>query len=214
MSSVTAVHAGYLVADSAAAAGTVGGVGGALLVAGSALSPSALRSAVAQHAPGAAIVFRSRLLAGLSAAPLRHGAYLALLLGAAAAAVCGLLVLLISLLLSAAPRRRVLLRLRTMGMSTAQARLATFVELLPQLLAVLAGGAACALALVPVLGPALNLAGFTGSAAGVPIQLEPGWLAITAVALLVLVLAVLTGQTTVTGHETPRSLEKGEWGQP
>ncbi len=214
MSAVSAVQSGYLVLNSSAAVGTVGGTGGVLLVAGPALSAFALRSAVAQHSPGATVVFRSRLLDGLAAAPLRHGAYLALLLGAFAAACCGLLVLLISLLLSAPSRRLVLVRLNTMGLSRAQGRLAVLVELLPQLLAVLAGGVACAVALGPALGPALNLTGFTGSAVGVPILLEPAWLAGTGLALLVLLLVVLTGQTSAARQPTARSLAKGEWGQP
>jgi putative ABC transport system permease protein len=209
MSAVAATSAGYLVMDRRAA-GSLAGAPDALLVAGPGVNQSALRAVVARYAAGATIVFRSRLLAGLQAAPLRRGAYQALALGAVAAACCGLLVLLLSLLLSARSREQALARIAAMGLSAAQARLLVFIELLPQLLAVLAGGLACALALVPALGPALSLAAITGAAGSVPVQVEPAWLAVTGLALLVLALAALTGQTLLTSRNASRSLRMEE----
>lgn len=210
MSAVAATSAGYLVLDRQAAArlGIVGLSRGpdALLLAGPSIGQPGLRAAVARDAPRASVLLRSRLLARLEAAPLRHGAYLALVLGAVASACCCLLVLLLSLLLSAGSRQQALARMNTMGLSAAQGRLLTLIEVLPQLLAVLAGGLACAVVLVPVLGPALSLSVFTGSAAPVSLSVQPAWLAGTAVALLALAITTLAGQTLVASRGAPRSL--------
>jgi putative ABC transport system permease protein len=181
-----------------------------LLVNGQHLNEAALRAAVARQEPGATIVFRSQLLAGLELAPLEHGAYQAMTLGGIAAGVCGLLVLLLSLLLSASGRRLALARMTTMGLSATQARQLGLVELLPQLLAVVAGGLACAVALVPLIGPALNLDVFTQSTSSVAVRIEPAWLVVAVVALLVLAVVTLAGQTMLTDRTAARSLRIGE----
>jgi putative ABC transport system permease protein len=181
-----------------------------LLVDGPDLNAAALRAAVARQGPGATIVFRSALLAGLELAPLQHGAYLAMTLEGIAAGVCGLLVLLLSLLLTASARRMALARMSTMGLSAGQARLLGLVELLPQLLAVVAGGLGCAVALVPLIGPALNLEVFTGSVSSVPVQVEPEWLVVAGVGLVVLAVVTVAGQTMLTDPTAARSLRMGE----
>ncbi len=180
-----------------------------LLVGGQGLSRVALAAAVARYGPGAGIVLRSRLIAGLERAPLQRGAYLALALGAVAAACCGLLVLLLSLLLSASARRLALARMSTMGLSGGQARLLGLVELLPQLLAVLAGGLGSAAALVPLIGPALNL-GIFGATSSVTVRVEPEWLVVAGAGLVVLALLTLSGQTMLTDRTAARSLRMGE----
>jgi putative ABC transport system permease protein len=209
MSAVFASNGGYLVLTRQAAA-ALGVAPSSLLVTGQSLNEPALRAAVARRDAGATIVFRSRLLTRLAAAPLRQGAYLALALGAAAAACCCLLALLLSLLLSASARQLALARMTTMGLSGSQARLLSVVELLPQLLAVLAGGLVCGLALVPATGPALSLTVITGSASSVPVQIEPLWLVAVGAGLLVLAIVTLTGQTMLTDRTAPRSLRMGE----
>ena len=210
MSAVAAIGgSGYLVLSRDVARGAAPPAG-ALLIAGQGIDSAALRAAVARYGAGASIVLRSALLTKLQAAPLQHGTSLALELSAVAAACCCLLALLLMLLLSAPSRRQTLARLATMGMSARQARTLELTELLPQLLAVLAGGLACAIALVPALGPALQLANITGSASGVPVRVEPAWLAGTAVGLLILALAALTGQTMLTERDAARSLRAGE----
>jgi putative ABC transport system permease protein len=181
-----------------------------LLVNGPDLNEGALLAAVARQGPGAAVVFRSKVLAGLELAPLQHGAYLAMTLGGIAAGVCGLLVLLLSLLLSASARRQALARMSTMGLSGGQARLLGLVELLPQLLAVVVGGLGCAVALVPLIGPALSLEVFTGSTSGVPVGVEPEWLVVAGVGLVVLALTTVAAQTVLTGPTAARSLRIGE----
>jgi putative ABC transport system permease protein len=120
------------------------------------------------------------------------------------------LVLLLSLLLSASGRQAALARMATMGLSAGQGRVLGLVELLPQMLAVLAGGLACAAALVPVIGPELNLGIFTGSGSSVPVRVEPVWLVAVGAGLLVLAIATLTGQTMLTDRTAPRSLRIGE----
>jgi putative ABC transport system permease protein len=209
MSAVFAASGGYLVLSREAAA-ALRVAPNSLLVTGQSLNERALRAVVARYDAGATIVFRSRLLTRLGAAPLRQGAYLALALGAAAAACCCLLVLLLSLLLSASARQLALTRMTTMGLSGAQARLLSMIELLPQLLAVLAGGVACALALVPTTSPALSLTVITGSASSVPVRIEPLWLVGVGAGLLVLAIVTLTGQTMLTDRNAPRSLRMGE----
>ena len=209
MSAVFPANGGHLVLTRQAAA-ALGVTPNSLLVSGQSLNEPTLRAAVARHDAGATIVFRSQLLTRLAAAPLRQGAYLALALGAAAAACCCLLVLLLSLLLSASARQLALARMTTMGLSGGQTRLLSVVEMLPQLLAVLAGGLACALALVPATGPALSLTVITGSASSVPVQIEPLWLVAVGAGLLVLAIVTLTGQTLLTDRNAPRSLRMGE----
>jgi putative ABC transport system permease protein len=181
-----------------------------LLVRGSDLNRAALAAAVARDGPGGTIVYRSQVLAGLEQAPLQHGAYLVLGLGAGAAGCCCLLVLLLSLLLSASARRLALARLATMGLSAGQGRVLGLVELLPQLVAVLTGGLVCAAALVPLTGPALSLGIFTGSSSSVPVRIEPVWLAGAGAGLLVLELVMLTGQSLLTDRYAPVMLRIGE----
>jgi putative ABC transport system permease protein len=181
----------------------------ALLVRGADLNSEALAAAVARYGPGARVVLRSRLVAALRRAPLQRDAYLALALGAVAATCCGLLVLVLSLLLSASARRLALARMSTMGLSSEQARLLGLVELLPQLLAVLAGGLGSAAALVPLIGPALNLAAF-GAAGSVAVRVEPEWLVAAGAGLIVLALLTLSGQTMLTDRTAARSLRMGE----
>jgi putative ABC transport system permease protein len=177
-----------------------------LLVVGSGINEQTLTAAVTRHAPAAKIIFRSRRLTALEDSPLQHGAYLALALGGAAAVGCGLLVLLLSLLLSAPSRQVTLARMSTMGLSAGQGRLTAVLEAVPQLLAVLVGGAATAAVLGPLLGPALSLSVFTGSPSSVPVRIDPVWLAASAACLLVLAIGTLTSQTAVTSHQAARSV--------
>jgi putative ABC transport system permease protein len=217
MSAIAAIGGGlgYLVVDQQVAGSAshrqlAGDLPNALMVDGQSISRAALAAVVARRAPGGAVVSRSGLLAGLERAPLQHGAYLVLAFGAVAAGCCCLLVLLLSLLLSASGRRLVLARMITMGLSGGQGRVLGAVELLPQLVAVLAGGLACAVALVPLVGPALSLGVFTGSASGVLVRVEPDWLVVAGAGLVVLAVLTLLGQTILTGRTAARSLRMGE----
>jgi putative ABC transport system permease protein len=209
MSALPYVSNGYLVLPRQAL-GNAAPPPTTLLVVGSDLNHAALRAAVARYAPGGKVVFRSQLVAGLEDQPLQHGALLAMTLGGAAAGVCGLLVLLLSLLLSASARALVLARMSTMGLSGGQGRLLGVVELVPLLVAVVAGGLGCAVALVPLVGPALSLGVFTGSGSSVPVGVELWWLVAGGAGLLVLAVVAVAVQTVLTGRTAARSLRMGE----
>jgi putative ABC transport system permease protein len=209
MTAFLPVSNGYLVLPSQAL-GALAPQPNVLLVNGQDLNQAALRAVVARDDPGSRVAFRSELLAGLENAPLEHGAYLAMTLGGVAASICGLLVLLLSLLLSATTRRLAVARMSTMGLSGGQARLLGVVELLPQLLAVVVGGLGCAVAMVPLIGPALSLEVFSSSANTVPPQIEPQWLVLAGAGLLVLAVATLMGETMLTDRTTARSIRIGD----
>jgi putative ABC transport system permease protein len=203
--------AGYVVLPRSALHGFYVPPVSSLLVAGPGLDSHALLTTVSKwHVAGAQVVVRSKLLAALERAPVEHDAYSELAVGGYAAAAGSLLVLLLTLLLSARSRELTLARTATMGMSAAQARWLVLVEALPQILSVLVGGLVCALALAPLVGPALALSEFTGSTAAVPVRIEPAWLAAAAIGLLVLAIATLTGQTVVASRGVARSLRMGE----
>jgi putative ABC transport system permease protein len=156
------------------------------------------------------VAVRGTLLAALEQAPLEHDAYSEIAFGGYAAAAGCLLVLLLTLLLSARSRELTLARSATMGMSAAQTRWLALIEALPQILSVIIGGLICALALAPLVGPALALSVFTGSTAAVPVRIEPAWLIAAAIGLLVLAIGTLTGQTVVASRGIARSLRMGE----
>jgi putative ABC transport system permease protein len=154
------------------------------------LDTAALTAAVRRAVPGAQVTLRSRLLAGISGAPLPHGGFVTFALGAAAAGAFSLLILVLTLVLSARSRELTLARLVTMGLGASQSRRITAVEILPLIVAAVMGGTACALALVPLVGSTVDLAAFTGTPVTVPLRAEP--LAIVAAAAGLLLLAALT----------------------
>jgi putative ABC transport system permease protein len=165
-----------------------------VLITGPRLDDRALAATVARVIPQATVTFRSRVLAGLTGAPLPHGAYVAFAEGGAVAGGFSVLVLLLALVLAARSRALTLARLSTMGLGTGQGRLLVIAEALPPVLAAAAAGIACALALVPLLGPVLDLSVFTGSAAAVPVRADLAALAIPAAGLIVLGVATLSVQ--------------------
>ncbi|HEY2508784.1 MAG TPA: FtsX-like permease family protein [Streptosporangiaceae bacterium] len=181
-----------------------------LLVRGASVSQGALTRAVAKNMQGAALTFRAPVLAQLLDAPLQHSAYTAFALGSGEAAVLSLLVLLITLVIGARPRELTLARLATMGMSAGQGRSVVMLEALPQILATVAGGVACAAALAPLIGPELDLSGFTGTAASVPVQIEPSYLVGACAGLLLLAILTLTVQTRIAIRGTASALRIGD----
>lgn len=165
-----------------------------LLVTGPRLDDHALAAATARVLPQATVTFRSRVLAALTGALLPRGAYAAFAQGGAAAAGFCVLVLLLTLVLAARSRALTLARLSTMGLSAGQGRRLVIAEALPPVLAAAAAGAACALALVPLLAPVLDLSVFTGSGAPVPVRADLAALAIPAAGLVILAVATLSAQ--------------------
>jgi putative ABC transport system permease protein len=147
-----------------------------MLITGSRLDGAALTSAAHRLVSGAIVSLRATALARLAESPLPRGAYLGFAAGLGAAAAFSVVILLLDLALGAEERKMTLARLATMGLRTGQARRLTLMETLPAVLAAALAGVACALVLVPLTSPVLNLSVFTGSAAPVPIR--PGWAAL------------------------------------
>jgi putative ABC transport system permease protein len=167
---------------------------------GAQLNQSALTAAVARQLPGGTLTLRSAALAALTRAPLTHGAYTTLAEGTAAGAGLALIALLLALLLTARRRQHILARLSAMGLSPGQGRRLAVLETTPPVLAAAVGGLAAALALVPLVGPSVNLSVFTGSGAPVPLTASYPALAATTAALLVLALATLAAHSRIASH--------------
>jgi putative ABC transport system permease protein len=182
-----------------------------MLVAGARLNGGRLQAVVRRMLPGAAVTLRSTVLASLTSAELPHGAYATFAEGAAAAVVFGAAILLIMLVLGARPRELTLARLATMGLSPGQARRLVFAEALPAIVAAAAGGTVCAWALVPLIGPAVNLSALTGSGTPTPVSTDLPVLGYAAAGLLLLALATLFAQSASTRiRGTARALRVGE----
>ncbi len=167
-----------------------------LAMTGPRLDQAALIHAARRAVPGAQVTLRSRVLASIAGAPLPHGGFVTFAQGAAAAGGFSLLVVLLTLVLGARSRELTLARLATMGLAADQSRRIVAVETLPAILAAAVGGTVCALLLVPLAGPAVNLAAFTGMPVTVPLRADP--VAIVAAAAALLLLGGLT--LTVSGR--------------
>jgi putative ABC transport system permease protein len=183
----------------------------AMAVVGQHLDTAALIATAHRVVPGSQVTLRSQVLAGIAGAPLPHGGFVTFAQGAGAAAGLSLLVLALTLVLSARSREMTLARLATMGLGPAQSRRITVVETLPAILAATVGGAACALALVPLVGPSVNLAAFTGTPVVVPLHANPTAIAATAAGLIVLAWVTLAVQSRLArGRGTTKALRVGE----
>jgi hypothetical protein len=145
-----------------------------------------MSAVVARQLPGTSTTFRSVALAALTGSPLQHGAGLILPLTIATAAGFGLFILMLGMALGAADRALTLARLTVMGHE--QATRLVLLEALPAVVVAVAAGAACALALPPLVGSALDLSVFTGS--GAPVAVRPDWVSLGVPAAAALLLAV------------------------
>ena len=132
-----------------------------------------------------------------------HGGFVAFAEGTIAAGSFSLLTLLLTLVLSARSRELTLARLTTMGLEPAQSRRITAVETLPAILAAAVGGTACALALVPLVGPAVNLAAFTGTPVTVPLNADPVAIGVAAGGLLLLAAALIVFMKPAAEYDQP-----------
>jgi putative ABC transport system permease protein len=165
-----------------------------IAVVGSRLDTAALVSTARRVIPGVHTTLRSHLLAGISAAPLPHGGFVTFAQGIAAVGAFSLLILMLTLVLSARSRELTMARLSTMGLRPAQSRRIAAVETLPAILAVAVGGTACALALVPLVGPAMDLAAFTGLPVTAPLHADALAILIAIGGLLLVAALTLTIQ--------------------
>ena len=181
-----------------------------IAVAGPRLDTAALISTARRAVPGAQITLRSRLLAGISGAPLPHGGFVTFAQGIAAVGAFSLLIFLLTLVLSARSRELTMARLATMGLGPAQSRRIAAVETLPAILAVAVGGTVCALALVPLVGPAVDLAAFTGTAVSAPLHASAPAILIAIGGLLLVAAATLTIQNRLArGRGAAQALRAG-----
>jgi putative ABC transport system permease protein len=182
-----------------------------MVIVGPHIDAAALAATARRAVPGAQVTLRSRLLASISGAPLPHGGFVTFAQGAGAAVAFSLLVLALTLVLSARSRELTLARLTTMGLGPAQSRRITVVEILPTILAAAVGGTVCALALVPLVGSAVDLAAFTGTPVTVPLRAQPLAIALAAAGLLVLAALTLTIQNRLArSRGTAQALRVGQ----
>jgi putative ABC transport system permease protein len=182
-----------------------------LALVGPRLDQAALSRTARRAVPGARVTLRSNVLAAISDAPLPHGGFVSFAQGAAAAAAFSLLVLALTLVLSSRSRDQTLARLATMGLEPAQSRRIMAVEMLPAVLAAAVGGIACALVLVPLVGPAVNLAAFTGVPVNAALQADPEALMEATGALLLLAgLTLLVQDRLARRRGTTQALRVGE----
>jgi putative ABC transport system permease protein len=166
-----------------------------LLVSGTGISHSALAAVVNRDVPAAAIRYRSAVLDGLINSPLQAAADVIMRLSLAVAAGFGLVILLLGLALGSSDRDLTMARLSTMGLD--QGRLIWLVlgEALLAVLAAMAAGVACALALPTLTAPVLDLSVFTGSTAPVTISPDLVALAVPAAGLAVLAAVAVIAET-------------------
>jgi putative ABC transport system permease protein len=167
-----------------------------ILLTGPRLDQAQLASVVGRVLPGATITLRSAVLRALADAPLQHGAYMLFAAGIGAAAGLSAVILLLALALGAQEREVTLTRLGTMGLGARQARLTAAAEALPALVAAAVAGDGGAALLAALIGPALDLSIFTGSAARVPVHADLAALAWPALGLAVLGLLTLAAEVT------------------
>ena len=181
-----------------------------IAVVGPRLDTAALVSTARRAIPGVQITLRSHLLAGISGAPLPHGGFVTFAQGIAAVGAFSLLILMLTLVLSARSRELTMARLGTMGLGPAQSRRIAAVETLPAILAVAVGGTACALALVPLVGSAMDLAAFTGLPVTAPLHADALAILIAIGGLLLVAALTLTIQNRLArGRGAAQALRAG-----
>jgi putative ABC transport system permease protein len=171
-----------------------------LLVAGSGLDAAQLTADVQRALPGGSVTLRGPVLTALTTAPVPQAAQSALTLGMATAAGFGALVLLLSLLLTAQTREMTLARLATMGLRRWQAQLLLATETLPPVVAAAGGGVACAWLLAPLVGPSLNLSGFSGTGSVDVVTPAASPLFAAAVGLVLAALLLMAASAVITYH--------------
>ncbi|MFF8654147.1 hypothetical protein [Streptomyces huasconensis] len=170
----------------------------ALLLYGEGLDARALRSLVPRAAPAAAtgeLRIRTEeqaeadddgLIAAVESAHTACTAFAVLL---------ALLALVLDLLLSAPARGRTAAHLRTLGLGGRATSALHLLQLLPMVLAALAGGIALGLALPALLGPALDLRAFTGGPTAPDRHVDVLFTAALAAGLCVLVAVAVAAET-------------------
>ncbi|MGW2519257.1 ABC transporter permease [Streptomyces sp. NPDC001617] len=191
----------FLVVDRAALSASAS-TPNALLITGSRLNGPALRLASGNPA---AVQLRSEERARYVDSPLQSGAERVYTAAVAAGAGYAVLALLLSLLRAAPERAALLARLRTMGLTRAQARRLLILESLPQAASAAAGGALTGWATIRLLSPGVDLttlalatgSGATGEAV---LRTDTVSLAIPAAAVVLVTVGVAGVQAWWTGR--------------
>jgi putative ABC transport system permease protein len=158
-----------------------------LLVGGRGLDAGALRDAVGGESAAVEVTTLAQWRAELEGFGFNQGLTIVFVVGTLGAAFGGVLAVGLALVVQAAARSRSLSLLRTMGLSSRQARGLLLIELTPATVLAVTAGAATGIALPVLLAPALGLTEFTG---GAPIEvgLDPRTVALFAGLLGVFVL--------------------------
>ncbi|WP_329369302.1 ABC transporter permease [Streptomyces sp. NBC_00669] len=173
------------------------------------IDAKALREVAASDVSSVSVLLRSEERASLADTPLQHGARRLYLAAVAAGAGYSALALLLSLLQAAPGRTTLLARLRTMGMTRSQARRLVLLEMLPQVLLGAVGGVLVGLAVIPLLGPGIDLRALTFGTEprditavdfGLGLRANPWALALPSAGLLILACAVLLAQAWLAGR--------------
>ncbi|WP_055551031.1 FtsX-like permease family protein [Streptomyces kanamyceticus] len=170
----------------------------ALLLYGSGLDTDELRSLVPRAAPGA-VTGELRIRAEEQAEAADDGLIAAMTTAhtacAALTVLLALLALVLELLLSAPARGRTTARLRTLGLGGRATSALHLLQLLPLVLAAVAGGVVLGLTLPALLGPALDLREFTGGPAAPASHTDVLFTAALGAGLCVLVAAAVGVET-------------------
>jgi len=178
-------------------------------------------AAVSRHTTAAVtVLLRSEQRAAMSDSPLQRGARSIYLAAVAAGAVYSALALLLALLQAAPQRATLLARLRTMGMTRRQSRRLVLLEMLPQVLLAAIGGVLVGLAVIPLLGPGIDLRAltfgtgpqdFTPVDFGLGLHADPWSLALPSAGLLALACVVLLTQAWLSGRrQESKQLRAGD----
>ncbi|MFC1416572.1 ABC transporter permease [Streptacidiphilus cavernicola] len=167
-----------------------------------AAQPAALRrAAVAANRSGyytpVAVTVRQEVLRKLTATPTQQAATRLYVEASAAALLFSLLAVVLSLVQAAPGRAALLSRLRTMGLAPRQGYALTLAESLPSVLLAALGGALLSLALVPLLGPSLDLSALIGTVAPTTLSPQAEALVLPAIGLPALAALVVLLETAV-----------------
>ncbi|MGV9878074.1 hypothetical protein [Streptomyces sp. NPDC003006] len=170
----------------------------ALLLYGERLDAEALRSLVPRAAPGAAtgeLRIRAEEQAEAEDDGLIGAVSTAYTACTALAVLLALTTLVLELLLSAPARGRTAAYLRTLGLGGRATSALHLLQLLPMVLAAVAGGVVLGLALPSLLGPALDLREFTGGPAAPDRRVDALFTAVLGAGLCLLVVAAVAVET-------------------
>ncbi|MEV6105974.1 hypothetical protein AB0M28_14840 [Streptomyces sp. NPDC051940] len=168
---------------------------GAVLAYGDELDAAKLRSAaLAGVGPSAQVRVLDEELAALSDDGLLRAVLFVYAAAGVTAVLLALLAVVLELLLSAAERGRTAACLRTLGLGSRPTAFVHFLELLPMVIAAIAGGGALGLLLPAILGRALPLGEFTGGP-GAEQSTDYGLTALLAVGLAALVALAVAVET-------------------